>query len=245
MVVVNKEPTKGQEVAELLRQLTRTYMGMQKHRKKFVSYFKDKLLAGYLSINTDFERFMEKQLQRHLEAFSDTEKKIAKEIEVNAKQHPWYEYLTDIKGVSSKIASGLIGELCGAVYGSIDEGNIKKGSKRPRPELIGYGRVFDNPSSLWAYSGFGVDDEGNGHSRRSGGKECWNHYLKYWLYHFGECQVKAGKKYRKVYEERREYEDKKSPDLSKSHRYARARRYMIKGFLKDIYNDLLKNGEAK
>ena len=110
------------------------------------------------------------------------------------------------------------------------------------------------PSSLWQYSGFGVEADGRGTSRRKehmhrisytdkDGKPAerdgirYNPWLKTKLYVLGTCFVKAGGLYRSYYDnyKNRLENSPKWVEASKGHRHNAAMRYMIKRFLVDLY----------
>lgn len=226
--VKNQEPI----VAEELRQLSRLFVLTEKFRNKHQN-----LRNSKIPFLTDEKWLGEFELQK--KRGKEHEHEIKKSIETLVNQHPWGEYLMSIRGVGPVIAGGIIGELCGDIYASIDKGNIKEGGKLPKPALIGHGpRTFERTSDLWAYAGYGVRD-GKAAKRTTGEASSWNKYLKLLCYKFAENQIKQGTDYRKIYDERKAYEQTMHPELSKAHIHNRATRYMIKKFLSNIKHDLL------
>ena len=123
------------------------------------------------------------------------------------------------------------------------------------------------PSSIWAYAGLDVASDGRGRSRRKehlreveyidkDGKTqtrvgiTFNPWLKTKLYVLGDCFMRSGGPYKKVYDDYKfrmlghvkygEHNDKVKDDdgkliTSKGRRDGMARRYMIKMFLLDLY----------
>lgn len=221
-----------ENVAEELRQLSRLFVLTEKFRNKYNNLNNSKL--PYLSDESWADQFKLQSKNSH-----EHEDIIKKSIEKLTKQHPWGEYLLSIRGVGPVIAGGIIGELCGDIYSSIDKGNIKEGGKLPKPVLVGHGpRTFERTSDLWAYAGYGVR-EGKAIKRTTGETSSWNKYLKLLCYKFAENQIKQGEEYRKIYDERKTYEQSTHPELTKGHIHNRAMRYMIKKFLSNINHDLL------
>lgn len=111
------------------------------------------------------------------------------------------------------------------------------------------------PSSLWAYAGFDVGQDGRGRSRRKEHlvkKEyvtkdgdiserdsiTFNPWLKTKLYVLATCLIKAGGTYKAVYDgyKNRLENHPNWVEKTKGHRHAAAMRFMIKRFLVDLYN---------
>ena len=214
-------------VAEQLRQLSRLYVNAQKYRNKYGNMLFSK--TDYLEGDKkEWELFFKTQLSKNM----DLEKGLDKKMDELLPQHPWSEYLLKIRGVGPVIASSIIGELDGAIYGHIEKDSTEK------PELRGYGREFERTSDLWAFAGYAVKD-GKAAKRKTGETSAWNNYLKLACYKFSENQIKQGTTYRKVYDDRKLFEQTNHAELTKGHIHARAKRYMIKKFLSDIKHDLV------
>ena len=240
-------------VAEQLRQLSRIYVLIQKHRCRY-----DNLVGSKLEYLQDTDKW-KKFFERNSKTFKETEIGLKKELEELVKQHEWGNYLLNIKGVGAGIAGSIIGELCGNIYAHIEKDNKKIGGKMPKPKLLGYGpRKFEKTSDLWAYAGFTVNN-GKAVRRKRGEAFSHNSYLKLICYKFAVNQVKQGDYYRKLYVKRLEYEAKRQPEwyLGKKvnnkgkeydsyslHCRRRAERYIIKKFLSNVNHHLvLKNAK--
>lgn len=218
------------DVAEQLRQLTRIYNQTLDERKKFVMRLNRKT-PYLLESASEYESAFESMIARNKE----NEAEIKKKIDTLVKQHPWYAYLNNIKGVSSIISATLIGELCGYIYGALPAG----AKDTDLPPLYSKGpRPFERTSDLWAFCGFAVKD-GKAARRTKGEAAKYNRHLKQIGFHFGECQIRANGPYRKYYDERKVFEQEHHADLSKGYIHNRARRYMIKKFLSDVKHDLI------
>lgn len=216
-------------VAERLRQLTRQYVEMQKNRIKFSnqSMLRSKMLE-VVDKEGKWNEYFDVQVKQNKEFEEELKKKIDKLI----KQHPWGEYLMNIKGIGPVIAGSLIGELNGFVYGTIE-----KDSKNVVSKVLGKGRHFEGTCNLWAYAGYGVNN-GVAQKRTAGEKSSWNKYLKLTLFKFAESFIKGGGPYREIYDNRKLYEQEMHPELTKMHIHRRSMRYSIKKFLSNLYHDL-------
>ena len=138
------------------------------------------------------------------------EKTCGKYIEVIVRDEPIYaDFLQDINGIGHILAGGLIAWIS-------DIGR------------------FATISKLWAYSGMHVVD-GKAPTRKKGESINWNSTLKSHLWKTGECFVKCKSRYRDLYDKYREIEDKNHPELSKLHRYNRAKRKVVKVFLSHLW----------
>jgi len=152
-------------------------------------------------------------VEQMLVDLQDYEKKCKKDIDYYFKdkenQTDIYKWLVSIKGISNILAGQLIGHI------DIDK----------TPGI----------SNLWSYCGLKPED-----NRRRGKKCKWNHNLKSVCYLIGESFIKARTpKYREIYDKEKEKQiptckkiDKKG---WKGHANNRARRKMVKLFLKDLY----------
>lgn len=68
---------------------------------------------------------------------------------------------------------------------------------------------FQSPRRLWAFAGMHIDEEGKAVKRRKGHKANWNARLKTRLWIFSTCYMKAGGRWREVYDARKRYEYEK------------------------------------
>lgn len=71
--------------------------------------------------------------------------------------------------------------------------------------------------------------------RKAGHTANWNPFLKTLSWKIGESFTKAGGFYRGVYDEARAHYDKNTPDDSKGHNFAKAKRKAVKRFLSDLW----------
>lgn len=160
-------------------------------------------------------------------------------IEVIVQAHPlWEAFLKGVRGCGPAMAGVLLSEI-----------DIARATY---------------PSSLWQFSGYGVEADGRGTSKRSehlhdvtyttkAGETAtrkgirYNPWLKTKLYVLATCMIKAGSSYRAVYDgykvrlenSQRHVANKDDAktwaEESKGHRHAAAMRYMVKRFLVDLY----------
>lgn len=157
-----------------------------------------------------------KQMQSARDMYGAYAKTLAKEMEKAAKQLPvWAAFGEKIKGFGAVALAQIVGEA---------------------GDLSHYG----NPAKLWKRMGVGLvagerqkrvrDPElavvmGYDPERRS---IVWN---------MGECLVKLNGDgpYRRLYDTRKEYEHERDPEMSKGHAHARAKRYMEKRLLRNLW----------
>ena len=236
----NQKKTVGtpeQIIAEQLRQITRIYVLTVKYRNKFNNLIRTKLEF------VDNEKHKEKWdvfFTNLSSLHQEMEKEIKKEMKALVLQHPWGKYLMSIRGIAERVAAGLIGEFCGAIYGSIEKDEKEKEGKTPKSKFISWGpRQFEGTANVWAFAGFSNQPDGKAMKRRTGQAYPHNKYLKQTLYQFVEKQIMLKGDYYEAYKERKEYERKKAPELSKGHIDNRAKRYTIKKFLSEIKHKLI------
>lgn len=91
-------------------------------------------------------------------------------------------------------------------------------------------RKAKHVSSLWKYAGQAPDSK-----RKKGEKLDYNPELKKVCWKIGESFIKTNSPYKEIYDARKEYEKDHSPDLTDGHQHNRAKRYMVKEFLKDLW----------
>lgn len=146
-----------------------------------------------------------------MEGAKKLEKTCSGYIELLIKDEPIYaDFLQDVEGIGHILAGGLIAWI----------GDIGR---------------FATISKLWAYSGLHCDEEGKAVVRKTGEQTNWNVKLKTHLWKIGESFVKSKGRYRGLYDKYREREDKEHPELSKLHRYNRAKRKVVKIFLSNLW----------
>ena len=87
-----------------------------------------------------------------------------------------------------------------------------------------------HPSNIWSYFGLAPNQK-----RKRGEKVNYNPLAKTIAWKIADCFIKSKSPYRKIYDERKKYEQEKHPELTKGHINMRARRYMVKRFLVDLY----------
>jgi hypothetical protein len=208
----------------------------QKYRNKYGNLFRGKL--PYLG-DPDQQAIWKQNLEEWGgNSLMNVESELEKQMRKLLKSHPWSAWFDAVKGVGPVIAASIIGELDGARYGHIEEGQVKEGEERPIAPFLGYGREFESTADLWSYAGWGVRD-GKAAKRKKGEASAWNNYLKLACYKFIESTIKSRGTYREAYDTRKEYEAVTHPELTKGHINNRAKRYTIKKFLSDINHNLI------
>jgi len=131
-------------------------------------------------------------LEKMIEELTQKEKEYDKEIKALLKSgdYPIWEWLSDIKGISHRLAGKLI------AY--IDIANTPK------------------PSNLWQFCGYGDPKD----RRRKGYKIRHNPELKAFLFQTGDSFIKQKNPYKKVYDETKKKELKKVKTKMHAHRRA-------------------------
>jgi hypothetical protein len=217
-----KEET-DEDAQKILETLRVSYKKLTDGVKSFPrqSGFKgDEVISTYTEL-TLFAQYHE------LEA---NESKHFRRMEKALEEFPIYKWLKSVKGCGPAM-SGLI----------ISEIDIHKA---------------EYPSSIWKYCGFDVAPDGKGRSRKKehlveveytdkDGKKnkrmsiTFNPLIKTKLYVLATCIIKAGGTYREIYDnyKHRLEHHKDWAEKSKGHRHNAALRYMIKIFLRDLYNE--------
>jgi hypothetical protein len=138
-----------------------------------------------------------------------------KRIEQLAQQLPVWPWAKAIRGVGALSLGQIIGE-CG--------------------DLSGYA----NPAKVWKRMGLAVIN--GGRQRRVAGEEALDHGYsprrRAVMWNLGECLVKQNQEgeYRTLYLARKEVERAKLPDAPQAHVHNRAKRYMEKRFLRDLWS---------
>jgi len=150
--------------------------------------------------------------QQALEEAKEYEEHLLKHIRALLKVNPFYNaWLKHIKGVGPLMAASLISEI-----GSVDK--------------------FPGPRSLWAYAGLHVVD-GKAPKRAKGVKSNWNPTLRTTCWKLGGQFVKAKTSLgRQLYDGYKGYYiEKDNPSLSKGQIDNRARRKVVKAFLRCMW----------
>lgn len=150
--------------------------------------------------------------QKALDEAKEYEEHLQKHIQALLKVTPFYQaWLKHVNGVGPLIAASLISEI-----GSVDK--------------------FPGPRSLWAYAGLHVVD-GKAPKRKKGEKSNWNPTLRMACWKLGTAFVRATNGLgRQLYDEYKAYYTAKdNPSLSKGQIDNRARRKVVKDFLRCMW----------
>jgi len=158
---------------------------------------------------------------------------IRKDIETDLDKYPiWTQYLCNIKGIGATLGANIIGTL-----------NIHKA---------------DHISSFWKYCGYHTDENGKAIKRVKGKKLDFNIKNRAMMWNIGDSLIRCqNANYRNVYDQRKAIETKKLNNPTdnpkncpmykecrarighkpacKLHIHNRAKRYMIKQFLADLW----------
>lgn len=98
--------------------------------------------------------------------------------------------------------------------------------------------AYSNPAKLWKRMGLAVMGDGS-RQRRVPGLEAIEHGYaparRAVVWNVGACMIKAGGPYREVYETRKAYEVERDPTITKGHAHNRAKRYMEKRIIRDLW----------
>lgn len=226
-----------------LRFLVESYYDLQKLRietgnRLYQLIGKDKLQdARFVGLTSTFKRLKE------------LEKGVSSLIKSEVKTLPiWNMWLKDVKGIGHILTAGLYSWICGQKHTAkcIKKrekyfAKKAKGAKKRKTRfeckcpIIAIGR-FPYVSSLWKYCGLDVVG-GKAPKRTKGKKITWNPRMKTLCWKIGESFVKTRDFYRTQYDNFRDAEDTKHPDLSKLHRYNRAKRKTVKLFLSHLFSN--------
>lgn len=209
--MIKKQITK-KEIIYLIRQFYR----IQEHRIAF---------GGQIRALEE-QGFDTNPLTNYFEQLHNIEKDMIKFLKGSVDKEPiWTDFLLKVRGIGPILGSGLINLI-----------DIEKAR---------------HVSSLWAFAGLDVVN-GKGRSRikehlverkikgRDGKMKkvnslSYNPLMKILCWKIGKAFLMSKSPYRKIYDDRKEYEVKKYPELRKFHIDRRAKRYMVKMFLKDLW----------
>jgi hypothetical protein len=214
----------------------------KKEEKTYEEKYTDKQLVNFIKENkiklSDEEQQYIDKIMELLEKAMKEEAEFKKLIEFFIEKEEIYQkWLISIKGISTLNTANLL-------------------------QYFGYCEKAKHCSSLWKYAGLHVV---NGKAPKLGmygkGKEVetgldYNPKLRMLMYRIGDCFIKCRTpKYRDIYDQEKEkqfklgnYDEKSNTMLnkdvegapqSKGHADNRARRRMVKEFLKDYYNNCL------
>lgn len=214
----------------------------KKEKKDYEKKYTDKQLLKYIEehivgLSEDEQEYVE-QIMQLLNDARDRENKHKKLMEIYIEKEPIFnDWLKSVKGISTLNTANLL-------------------------QYFGYCEKAKHCSSLWKYAGLHViNGKAPKLSMYGKGKEVetgldYNPKLRTLLYRIGDCFIKQRTpKYRDIYDKEKarqfkigNYDEKKnvmrnkdvegSPQ-SKGHADNRARRKMIKEFLKEYYNNCL------
>lgn len=217
-----------------LRKRVDYYMRIQKARIRFEHYLRayewmelipPKVISDMLPQLKKLEKENEKSIKEYFKNGKDqglfethirsvTHSKDGETINVlkpikEMSPHPIYKWLTSIKGISDVLAGKFI------AYIDIDK----------TPGI----------ANLWKYAGLAP-----GQNRRKGNNNKWNHKLKSFCYQLGDSFIKQRTpKYRDIYDKEKEKQISICKEIDKKgwkgHADNRARRKMVKVFLKDLW----------
>jgi hypothetical protein len=158
----------------------------------------------------------------------------------------WHDFLCKWRGIGPCLAGSLIATIMVRFVKREPTNDFEKqwslktkDNKTLVPEIRGI-KAFANPSKLHAFAGLDVRN-GKAPRKIRNNRESvtWSPKMRVISWKIGEQFVKQGRYYRDLYERfRQQYEAR--PDLqdgkgAKGHRYAMAKRKMVKQFLTDMW----------
>ena len=148
-------------------------------------------------------------LDEYFEDLQGLEKRMAKYISNSIKDEDiWINFLKKVKGIGPILGANLINLI-----------DIKEAK---------------HISSLWKFAGLDVVN-GAAPKRKRGVVSTWNPLMRNLCWKIGNSLVRSNSPYRKFFDERKEHEKVHHPELKKFHIDRRARRYMVKRFLSDLW----------
>ena len=180
-----------------LRWIADSYMQLQKTRIAM----ENRLRA--LAQEKD-ENPMPEEIKNAYNQMLEAEKNIQNYMKVEIKDHPAWEWLQQVKGVSHTLACKLLSML-----------DI---------------RIAKHPSSFWKFCGLGVTN-GERDKLVKGETAPYSKRAKTTMYLIGSSFLKCNSPYRKFYDEAKEKYQKEKPDWTKGHIHNAAMRKMEKIFL--------------
>lgn len=198
-----------------LRKRVDYYMRTQKARIRFEHYLRayewmelipPQIISDMLPQLKKLEKDNGKSIKEY---FRNGKDQVKYETHTRFVTHSIYKWLTSIKGISNILAGKFI------AYIDIDK----------TPGI----------ANLWKYAGLAP-----GQNRRKGNNNKWNHKLKSFCYQLGDSFIKKRTpKYRDIYDREKEKQIPVCKEIDKKgwkgHADNRARRKMVKVFLKDLF----------
>ena len=187
---------------------------------RYKQYVQDLDLVESSPVGRAFETWADVTRGMH-KAVKATEFEATKAVTQALKGDPVYEeLLKPVRGIGPAVSGYLIGAILRADR-------------------------FPTVQSLWHYAGLHVviDDAGVGKApaRRRGQTQTWNPNLKrLCLGVIADLFIKLGGEYKDMYDARKQYELDRKPDMTKMHAHRRARRYMLKAFMKRLWTGWMK-----
>lgn len=146
--------------------------------------------------------------QKVLKILEKAEMEAERAIRDEVENEPIYQWLVAKKGISTRLAGGLIAFV----------GDIAR---------------FDTISKLWKYAGLAVDN-GQIQKKKKGQKAAWNHKLKSLCWLYADEFMKFGEQpYRRIYDEEKERQIGRG--LKRGHAHNRALRKTAKIFLEHFW----------
>jgi hypothetical protein len=147
-----------------------------------------------------------------IEHFDPMLKSVEKTLRKSARSTALWPWVADVRGFGDLNLAGIVGE-CGEIAS------------------------YRNPSCLWMRMGLGVVD--GGRQRKVLDPELaivhgYNPSRRAVAFNLGECLIKAGSRYKAVYDERKAAEMTRD-GATKIHAHRRAARYMVKRVLRDLW----------
>ena len=168
-------------------------------------------VGNHLSANVRSEEVPDPKIVWLMEQMQNLEASTFATIKETVKSVPVYqEWLKGVKGIGPCFGAGLIAYI-------------------QTPER------FHTISSLWTYSGYGINGDGTIQRRKKGEKANWNPQLKTLVWKIGNSFIKTKGAYRDLYETVRAEYDAKWPEESDGHRLNAARRKMVKIFMSHLW----------
>lgn len=159
----------------------------------------------------------------------------------------WTEWLCDVQGIGHILAGGLYSYICGQNHTDACKAKrskyLKKKKKGAKKRAVRYEckcpwqeiERFPYPSSLLKYFGLDVQN-GVAPRKREGVKITWSPKCRTLSWKIGESFVKTKGFYRLLYQQFRINVEAASPDLTKLHRFNRAKRHTVKVFLCHLFD---------
>jgi len=215
------------EEHEALLHMVRQFFAWQKLRKSIGNQIAAMLRGGLID-EDQAKEYGEGILKPYKKAEQAAIRQAGKKV---ATMPIWTQWLKDVRGVDKNLAAQFV-----ALIQPISD--------------------FDNVAKLWSYAGQAVKD-GRAVRREAGTQARWSADLKQSCFKFGDCVVKVGGPYRKVYDQYKARDKAKHPEpaplldakgkpkktrdgetwmqYTPMHLHRRATRYVAKLFLSHLW----------